>query len=230
VTDIDGVPVIPWADHLAQLDWRQGEHVALVGPTGQGKTTLALEILKRRKYVVYIATKAKDDTLNGLVRKGWTLLRRWPPKNDSINRVILWPQYKSRADKERQRAVIQNALDRIFAVGGWCVVADDTQYLTKHLHLGEDLNGYWLQARALGISVMGATQRPRNVPVEMWANSDHVYIWGTRQPDDLKALGGLAGVDAASIRRIVAQLPKYHVLYIPVRQPDAALHITKVTQ
>jgi ABC-type nitrate/sulfonate/bicarbonate transport system ATPase subunit len=34
-------PRIPWADFLANhFQWERGEHVALIGPTGQGKTTM----------------------------------------------------------------------------------------------------------------------------------------------------------------------------------------------
>lgn len=227
MTDIAGVPVVPFADHLRMLKWSPGEHVALVGPTGQGKTTLALELLKLRRWVVILATKPADDTLKGLRKYGYMRLAKWPPPNDTTTRVILWPKWRDPSYDRSQRRTFHEALMAIFRAGGWTVFADDTQYLSKHLGLASDLNSLWLQARAIKVSLVAATQRPRWVPVECWANSTHLYIWGTSNVDDLRALGNLTGVDAATVRQVVAQLPEFHALYVNLRRP-ADLHITKV--
>lgn len=227
MTDVAGVPVIPWADHLASLDWRQGEHVALVGPTGQGKTTLALQLLERRKWTVVLATKPKDKTLKGLVSKGYVIIRKWPPPTIETRRVVLWPKWVSPADDRSQRSALHLALMSIFKAGSWCVFADDTQYLSEHLGLKRDLNAMWLNARSIGVSLMAATQRPVWVPREMWANSTHLYIWGTRNADDLRSLGSIAGLDPKRMREVVGSLPEYHALYINLRRP-ADLIVTKV--
>jgi hypothetical protein len=75
------------------------------------------------------------------------------------------------SDKEHQKAVIADALGKIFVEGGWCVFVDDVQYLTDILHLGDMLRMIWYQARSLGLSLLAATQRPRRLPVEMWTQS-----------------------------------------------------------
>src|SRR5271156_3266540 len=44
--------------------WQPGEHMALDGPTGEGKTTHAVGILATRKYVLALDHKGEDETLS----------------------------------------------------------------------------------------------------------------------------------------------------------------------
>lgn len=221
------IPRVPWSEFIARIDWRQGEHVALVGPTGRGKTTLALALLPKRDWVVILGTKPKDSTLNGLSgrRGSFTRISSWPPPNDRISRVLLWPPWRNIADKFTQARTLRHALGSIVAEGGWCIFADDVQYLNDELRLGDVLQTIWLMARSLGVSLVAATQRPRHVPRVMWTQSTHLFIWGTRDADDLKQLGGLGGVDAGRIRAEVAELGKHDVLYVNAR--TGALAVTR---
>lgn len=211
---------------MARLRWEQGEHVALVGPTGQGKTTLALDLIARRDWTVILATKPKDRTLNGLVRHaGYVRVASWPPPRHPTPRVLLWPRWRDPKDTGRQAAAIHRALLSIFGEGSWCVFADDVQYLTDRLRLGSILTDLWLQARALDVSLVAATQRPRHVPRVMWTQSTHLFLWGTSDEDDLRQLGGLGGLSAKRIRATVAALPKHDVLYVNTR--TGALAVTR---
>jgi hypothetical protein len=207
---------VDFAPRFAQ-SWRQGEHVGLVGPTGAGKTTLALQLLRARDYVVILASKPRDRTLSGLRREGYTILRAWPPPNDQVHRVVLWPKWRNRTDTPAQAAAFRYALDRITEAGSWCVFADDTQHLTDTLGLRSDLRTMWTMARALGISVVGGTQRPRWVPREMWGNSTHLFLWQANDRDDIRALAGLGAANTDAIRSTVEQLPPYHALYVNTR-------------
>ena len=224
---VEGIPHVSWAEHLDQLRWRQGEHVALVGPTGQGKTTLALQLIQRRDWRVILATKPRDRTLAGLTRDGYKVIRKWPPPHRPTRRVILWPQWRTQADTRRQAGVIHDAITSIFREGSWCVFADDVQYLTRQLGLSQDLQLLWLQARALNVSLVAATQRPRWVPMEMWSQSSHIYMWRTNDGDDLRRIASLGAHDSKTIRQAVANLPPYHVLYVDTRN-GGALHTTVV--
>lgn len=220
------VTVIPWPEFFARFDWQQGEHVACVGATGRGKTHLALAILDRRKWQCVIATKPVDSTLRDLVRRrGFVRITAWPPPNDGIQRVLLWPKWTDAGSRAPQSKAIRGALNSIFREGSWCVFADDVQYLTDELRLGDMLQTMWLQARALGVSVLAASQRPRNVPRLMWSQSTHLFVWGTKDYDDLRALGGFGGLDAVQIRDTVAQLAGHDVLYINTR--TGALAVTR---
>lgn len=217
------LPVLSWEDFRRSLRWRQGEHVALVGPTGQGKTTLGLQLVDQRGWVVLIVTKAQDDTVRPLLQAGWKLTRSWPPDGQH-RRVILWPRFKRMTDKGHQQAVIAHALGEIFVEGGWCVFVDDVQYMTDVLGLGAMLRMIWYQARSLGLSLVAATQRPRRVPVEMWSQSRHVFIWSFNS-DDLKTVSELGKADTKLVKAAVQMLPDHHALYADTR--DGRLAVTK---
>lgn len=197
-----------------------------MGPTGQGKTTLALDLLPLRDWSVILATKPRDSTLDRLRRDaGYVRVASWPPPRDGTNRVLLWPRWRGPLDTGRQAVAIRTALLSIFGEGSWCVFADDVQYLTDRLRLGPVLTDLWLQARALNVSLVAATQRPRHVPLVMWSQSTHLFLWGTGDDDDLRRLGGFGGLSSKRIRATVAALPKHDVLYVNTR--TGALAVTR---
>src|ERR1700748_169221 len=57
---------LPWPHFLAwfRRAWKPGQHVAMIGPTGEGKTTFASGILAQRKYVIALDPKGEDETLS----------------------------------------------------------------------------------------------------------------------------------------------------------------------
>lgn len=219
-----GIPVAPWEQLLPRMAWRQGEHVALVGPTGRGKTTLALSLLWLRKWVTIFGTKPADSTLEAMTRLGYKKIRAWPPPSDENRRVILWPRWITPADNARQRQAITTALASIWRQGRWCLFVDDVQYLDKTLGLGRELQALWVQARALDVSLVAGTQRPRHVPLEMWSQSTHFFIWKATDADDLRRIAGIGGVDPDIIRGAVRSLEGVHdCVYVNARTEAVAI-------
>lgn len=208
---------------MARMVWNQGEHVTLVGPTGCGKTTVALAMLERRKYVCVIATKPRDPLIKSLPKQGYKVLDRWPPP-DYLKRVVLWPKISSLGDKVSQRREIQRAMARMYRSGGWCVVADELRYLTQTLGLKSEAEMYWLQGRSLNLSFVTATQRPAWVPLEAYDQATHLFLWRETDKRNLARLGDIGGVDTEVIRYIIPQLPKHDFLYINTR--DATMCIS----
>lgn len=219
------VPRVAWDDFVPRFRWRQGEHVALVGPTGWGKTTLALQLLPLRSWSVILATKGRDKTLAGLKSEGYVTIPAWPPPSPEHRRVIVWPRFRDERDQKNQHVVLRDTVNAVMRSGSWCVFADDVQHLTSHLHLGTPLDTLWLQARSLDVSVLAATQRPRWVPRQMWTQSTHLFLWGTRDEEDIKSLSGFGGASAKLVRSIVESLDKYDVLYI--NKNDRRMAITR---
>ena len=99
----ESAPVLEWDDFLTYaLDWRQDQHLAAVGPTGQGKSTTIHGLVDaKRDYVAYLATKPRDATLEAYIAKGgYARVHDWPPRKgwpkrpvpaEDMPRRLVWP-------------------------------------------------------------------------------------------------------------------------------------------
>lgn len=213
-------PRIPWDVFLDEhFDWRAGEHVAMIGPTGQGKTTLLLNLLPLHPFVVVFATKPHDSTMDNLIRTGgYMKLDRWRSLDPMhYPRRVLWPDATKMNAIKTQTEVFHDAFERIYREKGWTVAIDETWYVANKLRLEEDIKTYLLQARSLGISLMCATQRPAKVPVEIYDQSTHLFFWRDNDEANLKRMSGISYRSQALIRGIVSNLDRFQVLYVNTR-------------
>lgn len=215
-------PRTPWDVFYRGLKWRQGEHVGLIGPTGQGKTTLLMSLLPIRSYVAVMSTKPRDNTMDALIATGYDKFTHWPenlPVTRSPRRV-LWPNAVDIDAEENQKKVFEHAYGAIYREGGWCLVVDEGWYLSVVLKMDKKMRTIWTQGRSLGISQVVATQRPAWVPVEMFDQSTHLFFWRDNDETNLKRIGGIGHRSAWVIRNIVSNLERYQVLYVNTRTGD----------
>src|SRR5487761_1314977 len=110
---------------------RQGEHVAIVGPNGSGKTRLGLELCKivgskpatntkssavtRPSRVTVLAYKPRDDSMReALPEKDWPLIKKWPPSYGQEH-CIIWVRGGSPGESaKRQRNVFVPLIDMVY--------------------------------------------------------------------------------------------------------------------
>lgn len=223
---------VEWDAFLStRFRWEQGEHVTLIGPTGSGKTTLALALLPLRQYVIAYGTKPKDRTLDQLVKKDrWRLVRkheRFPkviPKGRPL-RVVFWPQYRTPADEPMQAYEIGSNLHEAFTRGGFCLFIDETWWFTHKLGMKTWLEALWTQGRSIGLSIVAGTQRPTHIPLLAYDQATHVFFWRDNDERNLKRISGMNGLNARLIRDTVATLPHHQVLYVNTR--TGAMTVTK---
>lgn len=220
---------VPWHSWLQSLDWQQGQHATLIGPTGAGKTTAALALLaereRRRGSIVVAGTKPRDQTLNRLRGKrgrGYRLRRDWPPGAHE-QRVLLWPRLRGRSDQPRQADTLGRMLDDVFAQGSWTLYVDELLYAVNKLHLEPHLSLIWEQGRAMGVTLITTTQRPRHVPVVTYSASSLVLLWRTSEEQDQRRLAEIGGgLSSRSIAREVADLERHEILAIDTRTGSMA--------
>ena len=207
---------VPWSEFLPRFRWRQGEHVVVIGRTGNGKTTLISRIVGKRKHVAVMVTKLYDPTFRReFPSHQWDIQRAWKPSG-LTPRVLLWPDHKGdlRESKEAQRGVFRDALNKIYRDRGWCVVMDEAHWMTTELGLGPELAMYQHQARSSGISVVTGVQRPSHIPVITYGAASHAFIGRQNEPGDLKRLANLGGVNAKELAAAVLALPKHEWIYV----------------
>lgn len=215
------VESLGWADFRSSFDWRQGEHVSILGPTKGGKTTLALALVPHREHVAVLGTKPRDPALAELVRKhGYRRMQEWAPRPGE-RRVLLWPRLTKADDWRSARPVYEHALSRIYESGGWCLYADEARVLCDErrpfLGLAPYMRLLWTQGRSLGVSIVAGTQRPAWVPPEMFDQAEHVFMFQDADADNVRKLGGFGGLDARTIRDTVPALGEHEALYVNTR-------------
>lgn len=220
-------PFIPWDRFMAELDWRQGEHVTLAGGTGSGKTTLARQLLPLRQYVVVLATKREDPSLyRPLEAEGFVMRSTWDPDPENEPKVIFKPPLVGgKAGKDAQAEAFREALIDIFETGRWCVYADEVRYITQFLGLQTEMELLWLQGRSLKVSVVVSTQRPVSIPVVAW-EAQHLFVWRFAEKRDVDTVSDFTGTLYPVVRQSIPRLPKHEVLH--VRPEFATASRTKV--
>lgn len=234
---LSDVEAMPWASFTKWFAtaWKPGEHVALIGPTGTGKTTFAVGILPLRKYVLAIDPKAGDSTLKTLRRHGF---RRsdWPPSRKDRKaiddgepvRLIVGPIVQSKEDLPKQRAAFARALDGAFNEGGWTVYVDELQLLAdrRMMGLAGSIERNLIAARDRGVSMVTSFQRPANVPRSASDQSAWLAVWYTRDIDVVNRLAEMVGRPKAEIRGAVAGLERYALLLFS-RNPNEPIRVIR---
>lgn len=221
-------PRIPWDKFVAStFQPVPGEHVGIIGPTGQGKTLLQKSVLPKYPFVAAFATKPQDLTMDKLVNEdGYVKLAAWYRLNpiDHPRRVI-WPNARKLNSRALQTRVFEDAFERIFEEGGrpkerpvgWAIAIDELWYVCNMLKLSEEVKMVLLQGRSIGISLVAATQRPKSVPLEMYDQSTHLFFFRDNDRENLDRLGGIQARDSVLVRSAVANLEEHQVLYINTR-------------
>lgn len=226
---------LPWFDYR----WEPGQHVALVGPTGTGKTTLMVGVLPLRQYVLALDPKGGDSTLSRLLDVGF-IPSDWPPDKEVRKaieegdpaRLIIGSRLLSTEQLPQLRQQIQLALRDSFNERGWTVYIDELQIVSdrRFMNLGGSVERNLIAARDRKVSMVMSFQRPANVPRSASEMATWFIVLYTRDRDTVDRIAEMAGRPSAEIRGLVKGLPEYCVLVFSrnPRDPVVATMATKV--
>lgn len=209
---------VPWDAAIRRMDWRQGEHVTLVGPTGRGKTELTVALLEHRRWVVFLGTKRIDSTQRRLAKMGYrTIATAAELEPDIATKYVLrppWPHKISAAEVKRlHKVVFRDGIMRAFRQTGWTVAVDEARYICDFLGLRDEMTLLWLQGRSQGNSVICNTQRPRYVPLEAYDQATHLFLWTDSDHENIKRVADLAGFNRKQVIEAFQRMSKHDVLY-----------------
>lgn len=232
-TPIEPVPVVPWSTLWSSFTRRyradrdNAQHVAIIGPTGAGKSTLALRVAELRPYVVHLVEKPRDAKLRNALRRGQYRIVDELPDAGGYRRVVIWPPAGGVEDEPRQQAAFRAAMRTAGRVGVWHTVIHEAPYMVDPLGLHRELKYLLRMGRSNGAGVIVCAQRPVWLPRDIYSQSDHLFLFGTNDSSDLKALGGLNGMDERRVRETVAQLgadgDRHRFLYVGTRDGTLAV-------
>lgn len=218
--EIEEVSVEQWFAWM-RSNWFQGEHVAIIGPTGSGKTTIAQILLEIRTYVVVLAVKRTDDTLeqfksgaHGLSK--YKVISTWPPKYPNV-RVVFWARPKELGVTNDQQERLRNVVNKLYLQGGWTIFFDDAGYITGYLHMGGELGIMLNQGRSDNLTVVAAMTQPKSMvarlPSETFKQCRHQLIFKFDNEDEVKAIAAIAGINWHRLLEIMAQLRDHDFIY-----------------
>lgn len=213
-------PVVSWEEFCRWFRWQQGQHIGIVGPTGQGKTTFSLAIMRDRKYVVALGTKPKDKTLQAFAtHQNYVRMNAWNPVLDAklFPHRLVWPDASKLYSARKQRDIFRATLASIYEQGNWTVYVDELWFIIHHLKLEAEIRVYLLQSRSNGISLVVSTQRPAFVPLEVYDQSSWLIFFRDNDETNLKRIAGISWLSKNLVQSIVARLDQYQALVINTR-------------
>lgn len=193
--------------------WKAGEHMAISGMTGSGKSVLmSLLTTKTRRHYIVFKSKADDTEYPGS-----TLIKKAKQMKGQKHQLVLRPKF------EEQREQFAEALELVWKEGGWTVDIDEYYYVDYELRLRLLLNRLLTQGRAPGkISVCLGMQRPSGVSRFGIGEASHVISFSV-EGRDAKILQDATN---RSFAEVVTSLPRHHFAWFYV--PDRSIWVGTV--
>jgi hypothetical protein len=221
VPDIQGKSWDTFLDDFKK-EWKPGQHIAIIAPTGQGKSTVLVTLLDLRTYVLAFDPKGGDETLG---KCGFPRLGHWPPPGKAYDRMadkkpvkyLVGPKINRLAERPALAAVQAQALEGAFDDRGWTVAIDELQIAADKMGQADAIDNLLISARTRGVSVVSLFQRPADVPRAAYQMASWIFLGLTLDVDTINRLAEIVGRPKYEIRGAVNGLAKqdYSWLIVP---------------
>jgi hypothetical protein len=215
VSQVVGMPFDEFLDWLTE-NFLPGQHMTIIAPTGEGKTTFAKPVLDLRKWVMALDPKGEDDTLE---QYGYTRVREFPLprklRNDIADgkpaRLVVGGSRRTDSEEAQLKALLHQAMREVRQQGGWTVYIDEFQIAADRRMFGLDKQAeqMLIAARRDKSSVITSYQAPAWVPKAALRQCRVAVIGATRDVNMIKAVAEAMGRDWKQLVTIVHELPKW---------------------
>jgi len=208
---------LPWFKSV----WRPGEHMAVIAPTGAGKTTFTSGVLDYcRKYVLALDPKGGDQTLSTL---GYERLSKWPgikaitkklddnDEHDLPTRFLIGGANRTAEEYENLVKTMKATLEDSWSMGGWTLYVDELQILTdpRMMNLRQQCDRLLIAARDRGISFVSSYQAPSWVTPQASRQASWVAVSYTQDDDVVSRLAEVLGRSKAEVRGAFKGLDRF---------------------
>jgi len=191
---------------------RVDEHLAVLGCTGSGKTTLASWVLSKAPFdlMPYIAIDFKGDELLGSIERLREIgLHERIPTKPGLYVIRPMP-----SDKD----AIENWLWKVWTKGETGLYIDEAYLLPDK----DAIQNILAQGRSMRIPVIAASQRPVNVPRSIFTEASHIAVFRLNDRKDKQRVGEFTPQGLIENR-----LPDYHAWWYNVKR-DASFRVKPV--
>lgn len=213
-------------------NWRPGEHVLVISPTGGGKTHLLWQLLEESMTQfpeitprVYMPKPSDQTTDDWAMKLGLKETPVWPPRKKFFEQTprgyVVWPPHAQNLDPEQRRELVgrelRKGLDAGFKQGNSINLIDDAHSSAALFHLNSYVEEVLVNGRANHASAWLGTQKPSGTLVSgglstfAYSSASHLFLGRDRDENNRKRFAEIGGVDPKLVERIVSNLRTYRV-------------------
>ena len=196
------------------VPWAPGEHAAIIGTTGTGKTYLTSRLVEWRNYVAILRTKPDDVKFKGFKTVKEAKALESPNRN---SKLLITPTFK------RQKVVAAEVFDMVWQMGGWTIVIDELFYVHDVLGLKSFVDMLMTQGRSKRISVVVGMQRPVNVTRFALSEATHVFSFRLEGRDRKT----VKDITSESFAEATGKVPPFHFAHYHVKTRSVGVGTAK---
>lgn len=189
---------------------RSNDRVTAVGKTGSGKTAAVLALiwstLNRVAFLDIKGTEHSQKSLNVPVLRSVDDVQAALFAEDADDRLDKFCIAPNRPDLDTFDEICRLFYER----GNHHLIADELKTVYHGAGLTEHHNLILTNGRSKGVGFTGTTQRPLRIPREQISESEHLFAFRLKDPDDADR------VDSVTAGRLPVEpvaLDRYHYLY-----------------